>query len=664
MRHCISTREGAPQSGMLRTAAALLLMVAMTATAATPHRLTVDGRRATATIAPTMYGVFFEDINFGADGGLYADMVVNRSFEYPQPLQGWTATGQVAIDTAGAAFERNPHYVRMSAPVHKARLTCLENGGFFGMGVKAGAAYELSLYARSGGEGRLRVELAGAGNAVCAKAEVEVAGRSWQRYVVTLTPTVTDARAHLRLTLTSAAAVEVDHVSLFPADAWHGLRRDLVEALEELKPGVLRFPGGCIVEGTDLQGRYEWKHSVGPVENRPLQENRWSFCAKGRTFPHYYQSYGLGFYEFFLLAEHLGAEPLPVLSCGLACQYQNSDDDPHAHCAVADLQPFIDDALDLIEFANGDASTPWGRLRVEMGHPAPFGLKLVGIGNEQWGPLYAERLAPFVQQIRAKHPDIKVVGSAGPKPDGDRFDEGWREMRRLKVDLVDEHYYRPVDFFLQGATRYDNYDRKGPKVFAGEYACHRKHNGDVAPEAFNSFESALAEAAFMTGLERNADVVEMATYAPLFAHTDGWQWRPDLIWFDNLSVVRTPNYYVQQLFACHAGTHVLPISEGGAAVTGQDSLYATACADRTRGLCIVKVVNTSHAPQELEITLRGVRHAGRCRVTTLSCANDDAINTVDDPRRVVPREAEVEVAGHVLRATMEPRAFSVFVVGE
>ena len=264
----------------------------------------------------------------------------------------------------------------------------------------------------------------------------------------------------------------------------------------------------------------------------------------------YYQSGGLGFYEYFLLSEEVGAEPLPVLSVGLACQFQNRD--PKAHVPVDELQPYIQDALDLIEFANGDTTTTWGKLRAEMGHPAPFNMKFIGIGNEQWGPEYPEHLAPFVAAIRKAYPDIKIVGSSGPDSEGEQFDYLWPEMKRLGADLVDEHFYRNEDWFLNQGNRYDNYDRKGPKVFAGEYACHGKG------KKWNHFNAALLESAFMTNLERNADVVHMATYAPLFAHLEGWQWRPDMIWFDNSDSFRTASYYVQQLYAANKGTNVRP----------------------------------------------------------------------------------------------------------
>jgi len=625
------------------------------------HSFTVETSKKGAEIQPTMYGIFFEDINFGADGGLYAEMVENRSFEFPDHLMGWQTFGNVEVEDDDPAFERNPHYVTLSDAKHAHKHTGIENRGFFGMGIKKDMTYHFSVYGRSAGKGSIRIEIIDSNNEVRAKAEININGKNWKKYTTDLKTDFTDSKAFMRVYLTSKESVDLDHVSLFPDDAWNGLRADLVKDLEDLNPGIFRFPGGCIVEGTDLNSRYEWKNSVGPVENRPLQENRWNYTFPHRLYPNYYQSYGLGFYEFFLLSEKIGAAPLPILSCGLACQFQNADTAKDAHCAVDNLQPFIDDALDLIEFANGATTTKWGKLRADMGHPKPFNLKFIGIGNEQWGPLYPERLEKFLKAIRSKYPDIKIVGSSGPDSDGKMFDYGWKEMRRLKADLVDEHYYRPVDFFLNGATRYDNYDRKGPKVFAGEYACHNTKFDESCAEGKNNFEAALAEAAFMTGLERNADVVHMATYAPLFAHVEGWQWRPDLIWFDNLKSIRSVNYYVQQLYGTYAGTNVLKLTEKNKTVTGNDGLYATACYDSKKGEYIVKIANVAKESKKIDITFKGIKKLGKGNVITLHSDNDMAVNTIEQPDNVVPTQSTVEANGNVLSTELGARTFAVYV---
>jgi alpha-L-arabinofuranosidase len=396
------------------------------------------------------------------------------------------------------------------------------------------------------------------------------------------------------------------------------------------------------------------------VENRPLNENRWHYTFPHRFFPDYFQSYGLGFFEFFQLAEELGADPLPILSCGLACQFQNND--PEAHVKVSELQPYIQDALDLVEFANGDTLTHWGALRAQMGHPAPFHLKYIGIGNEQWGPEYPERLKPFIDALRAAYPQIQIVGSSGPNSEGEQFDYLWPEMKRLKADLVDEHFYRPERWFLAQGNRYDKYDRKGPKVFAGEYACHG------SGKKWNHFHASLMEAAFMTGLERNADVVRMATYAPLFAHVEGWQWRPDMIWFDNLRSVRTCSYYVQQLYSLHRGTHTLSLTMNRLPIsgqTGQDGLFASAVWDAAQQSYILKVVNTSDEPQPFTLQLKGVKQEAlqsEVETITLQALNPDEENTVEEPNRIVPQAGKASLTEGQLSTTIAPNTFTVYTI--
>lgn len=650
---------------LLTIAAAAAL--SLSASAAT-NNLTLKADKPGAPIQPTMYGLFFEDINFGADGGLYAEKIKNRSFEFPQHLMGWKTFGGVELRNDGP-FDRNPHYVRLTSAGHNHKHTGLENEGFVGIGVEKGEKYRFSLWARvpQGGEGRLKVVLADRNthgrSQDLASAKIKVTTTDWQKYTVELTPDQTCAHAVLRVFLRhpDTTAVDLEHLSLFPVDTWkgheNGLRKDLAQKLADIHPGVFRFPGGCIVEGTDLDTRYQWKNTVGPVENRPTIENRWHYTFTHHFFPDYFQSNGLGFYEYFLLSEEIGAEPLPVLNVGLSCQYQN--DRPEDHVAVDSLSPYIQDALDLVEFANGDTTTTWGALRAQMGHPAPFNLKVMGIGNEQWGPEYVERLEPFLAAMRKAHPEIKIVGSTGPDSEGDKFDYLWPEMKRVKADLVDEHFYRPEDWILAQGARYDNYDRKGPKVFAGEYACHMRNKN------WNHFEPALLEAAFMTGLERNADVVHMATYAPLFAHVDAWQWRPDMIWFDNLRSMPTASYYVQQMFATNKGTNVLPLTMDGRPLTGgegQNGLFASATIDKDANQIVVKVANTSKEDQTLNIDITGLKKGKALdggKVLTLH-ADLEAENTLDNPDIVKPVESTVEAAGREFTATVGPSTFAVY----
>ena len=648
---------------------AALALTAGVAVQAQTNELVIQTKKVGAPIQSTMYGLFFEDINYAADGGLYAELVKNRSFEFPQNLMGWKTFGKVSLKDDGP-FEKNPHYVRLAYAGHDHKQTGLDNEGFFGIGVKAGEEYRFSVWARTpeGGEGTIRVELVDTKSMgerqAFATAKLEINSKEWKKYQVILKPEVTHPKGVLRIFLTSKTTVDLEHISLFPVDTWkgheNGMRKDLAQALYDLKPGIFRFPGGCIVEGTEQPDRYYWKNTVGPVENRPLNLNRWQYTFTHRFYPDYYQSYGLGFYEYFLLSEEVGAEPLPILSCGLVCQFQNND--PAAHVAVCDLDSYIQDALDLIEFANGDTNTQWGKLRAEMGHPAPFNLKYIGIGNEQWGPEYPERLEPFLAAIRKAYPDIKVVGSSGPDSEGKQFDYLWPEMKRLKADLVDEHFYRPEKWFLAQGARYDNYDRKGPKVFAGEYACHGKG------KKWNHFHASLLEAAFMTGLERNADIVHMATYAPLFAHVEGWQWRPDMIWFDNLRSVRTCSYYVQQLYGTYKGTNVLTLTMDKKPVTGaegQNGLFASAVTDKNSGEIIVKVANTSDQAQPLTLKLEGMKKnaaltSGRC--IKLTTPNLDEDNTVDHPDNIVPKECALQVSGQQVEVTIEPNTFAVYIL--
>ena len=646
--------------------AALSLGVSVNANAQETDVMVVQANKIGAEIQPTMYGHFLEDINFAADGGLYAELVKNRSFEFPQNLMGWRTFGNVALEDDGP-FERNPHYVRLSPAGHGAKCTGIENEGFFGIGVKAGEGYRFSVWAR-GENQKIRVELVNTASMgesqVMTSDVVEINSREWKKYEMVVTPKETLAKAHLRIYLASDGSVDLEHVSLFPVDTWkgrkNGLRKDLAQALADTKPGVFRFPGGCIVEGTDLATRYNWKNSVGPVENRPLNENRWNYTFQHRLYPDYFQSYGMGFFELFQLAEDMGAEPLPVVNCGLACQYQNNSED--AHVKVEDLGSYVQDALDLIEFANGDTTTEWGRLRAEMGHAAPFNLKFIAVGNEQWGEEYPARLKVFVEAIRKAYPDIKIIGSSGPNSEGSDFEYLWPEMRKLKVDLVDEHFYRPEDWFLASGNRYDNYDRKGPKVFAGEYACHARD------KKWNHFHASLLEAAFLTGVERNADVVHMATYAPLFAHVEGWQWRPDLIWYDNLRSVRSCSWHVQSLYGHNRGTNVVPLTMDKKAVSGQpgqNGLFASAVWDEPSKTYIVKVVNTSDKARKIRLEFKGLKKSaaladGKCLV--FHSDNPDADNTLDNPSLIVPQEKALDVDGHVVETEVGPATFVVYKV--
>ena len=645
-----------------------VLTMAAVLLAAAQNVMTVNTKKLGAAIQPTMYGIFFEDINYAADGGLYGELVKNRSFEFPQSLMGWQAFGNVQLKDDGP-FERCPHYVVLSAPDHKERRTGLVNEGYFGIGVQKGEQYRFSVWAKAPqGTATIRVQLIDEysmrEHQEFVEQKLDVTSAKWQKYTVTLTSPQTLKTAKLRIFLAnSSKPVALEHVSLFPVNTFknreNGMRRDLAQALADLHPGIFRFPGGCIVEGTDLQTRYQWKNSVGPVENRPLNQNRWEHTFDYRYYPDYYQSYGLGFYEFFQLSEDIGAEPLPILSVGLACQYQNWEQES-AHVPQDQLQPYIDDCLDLIEFANGPADSKWGKVRADMGHPAPFNMKYIGVGNEQWGEFYYERLKPFVAAIRAKYPDIKIVGTSGPVPEDVpdntyRFEDGWKAMKAQKADLVDEHYYRDEQWFLTHGLRYDSYDRKGPKVFAGEYACHGKG------KKWNHYEAAILEAAFMTGFERNADIVHMTTPAPLFAHVDGWQWRPDQIWYDQTQMFKTVSYYVQQLYATNAGTNVLSLTMPAtgkkqplpvANLDGQNGLFASAAYDANANEVIVKVANTSKETQPVQLNLTGITTSGIAQTLSLCHQGMDDENSIQRPELITPQQGTVAVTADKKQAVI------------
>ena len=637
-----------------------LALVSCLSLSAQSHMMEVNTKKLGAPVQPTMYGLFFEDINYAADGGLYGELVKNRSFEFPDHLMGWEAFGDFEIKDDGP-FERCPHYLRLRYPGHNERRSGISNNGFFGIGLHKGEDYRFSVWARAPkGEAKIIVQFIDRAtmeeNQQFTSDTITIASTEWKQYEQVIKSPRTIAKGQLRIFLRGKNGVDLEHISLFPVNTFknrkNGMRRDLAQALADENPGLLRFPGGCIVEGVDLKTRYQWKNTIGPVENRPLNENRWEYTFPYRFYPDYFQSYGLGFFEFFQLSEDIGAEPLPVLNVGMACQFQNWNDDS-AHVPYDQLQPYIQDCLDLIEFANGPADSQWGKIRAEMGHPEPFNMKFIGVGNEQWDDLYFKRLEPFVAAIKAKYPNIQIVGTSGPDSEGKMFEKGWEAMKKLKADLVDEHFYRNEDWFLGneagkarygefcGGLRYEHYDRKGPKVFAGEYACHGKNK-----HKWNHYEASILEAAFMTDMERNADVVYMTAYAPLFAHVEGWQWRPDLIWYDNLRMFKSCSYYVQQMYAVNKGTNVLRMTMNKQPIAGQpgqDGLFASSVFDKNTGEVIIKIINTSRQPQPVSVKLVGMKGTRTAEAITLSHNGMDDENTLDNPEKITPKNGTISV---------------------
>jgi alpha-N-arabinofuranosidase len=627
--------------------------------------LEIDATNYQAEIAPTMYGIFFEDINFAADGGLYAELVKNRSFEFILPKMGWlepnsdrhsyNSESGISMVVQQSLKATNTNFLRVQ--VTNAKGYELINEGFRGMGIKKNESYDFSIScANPLGITKIIAEIIDEEKKVIGSTSIEPRSGQWTSYETSFKASATVEKAQLRLRFEGKGSIDIDFVSLFPQDTWKGrkkgLRKDLVRLIDDLNPGFLRFPGGCIVEGRTLERRYQWKKTVGPVADRTSLINRWNTEFNHRLTPDYFQSFGIGFFEYFQLAEDLGAAPLPILGCGMACQFNTGELVP-----MDELGPYIQDALDLIEFANGSKDTPWGKLRYEMGHPEPFNMKYIGIGNEQWGPEYIKRYKEFDKAIKAQYPEIIVVSGSGPFPDGDFFEYGWKELKELNAAIVDEHYYRSPEWFRANADRYDSYDRNGPKVFAGEYAAQSV--AIASPENENNWDCALSEAAFMTGIERNADLVTMTSYAPLMAHTEGWQWKTDLIWFNNLTSYGTPSYYVQKMYGQNAGTQLLHTVLNGEKAIGQENLYASAVFDEKTNEIIVKVVNTSTNTNKIKIDLKGRSVEPQIVTETLAYPELDAVNSIAFPSKISTKIAEQPWNTKANRITLAAQSFTV-----
>lgn len=645
-------------------------LLSLSGSASFAQTITLSVNKPQAAVQPTMWGIFFEDINFSADGGIYAELVKNRSFEFSQPLMGWKETGKkgagnILIVNRGNDNPANPRFAHITVQAGDSSYG-LYNEGFRGMGFKKDGRYNFSFRARNtAGNPTGKLILVDEKGANIGETTIPSPGKEWKQYTAVVTASATVAKGGLQLLFSGNGSLDIDMVSLFPEDTWKqrpgGLRKDLVQLLADLHPGFVRFPGGCIVEGRDLANRYQWKKTVGKVEDRTLIVNRWNTEFAHRAPGDYFQSYGLGFYEYFQLSEDLGAAPLPILNCGMACQFNTGE-----VAADDDVSRYIQDAIDLIEFANGGTETKWGKLRAEMGHPKPFNLQMLGVGNEQWDSQYIARYQRFEQELKAKHPEIKLVSSVGPFSSGERFEYLWSKLRPSKADFVDEHYYMPPEWFLKNSNRYDKYDRKGPKIFAGEYAAHikvSKENDNEKGETRNTWESALAEAAFMTGLERNADVVQMSSYAPLLAHVEAWQWRPDLIWFDNLRSVGTPNYYVQQLFANNKGTHTIPVTVNNLPLTGQEGIYASATIDQQSRKILLKIVNTTGKPANYKLALTGAVTTGNAATQQVLTAKDKGdFNSLDNPGVVKPVEQPLKAAKSNVDVSLAANSLNVITI--
>lgn len=507
--------------------------------------LTQSGKK----ISTDLIGAFFEDINYAADGGLYAELVQNRSFEYYKvknaemdPLTAWSLTtagkamADMQVETVKPLNDNNTKYLKVN--ISKAGNVVVKNSGFNGIPLLGGKKYRFSVYLRS--EGKFKkpvvVSLLTDQGDVLASATIVSVTDQWKKYAFELAPTAGCENASLTLSTAGKGILCMDMVSLFPENTFknreNGMRQDLAQAIADMKPRFLRFPGGCITHGAGNDNAYRWKNTVGDVAQRKANWNLWG----------YHQTYGLGFYEYFQYCEDIGAKPLPVLPMGISCQFRDREIIP-----MEQMGPWVQDAIDLVEFANGAVTTKWGKVRADMGHPKPFGLEYVCVGNEEDDiPAFRERFLLFEAAMKKNCPDIKVLGTSGVAASGRHFDSLWAFSKENKVYGVDEHYYMGPNWFLNNNHRYDSYDRNGPKVFMGEYA---SQNDLLA--------NAIAEAAFLTGAERNADIIQFACYAPLLCREKNNQWHPDLIRFDNTRIAKTASYYVQQAYGQNAGDSYL-----------------------------------------------------------------------------------------------------------
>lgn len=646
-----------------------------------PVRVIIDTDHPSHTVSPTLHGIFFEDINYGADGGLYAELVQNRSFEHREHEFAWgtvsrNAQGTLTIGTENPLNRKNPHYAHLDVREPGDGFG-LANYGYGGITLRSGEKYWVSLRARSDKAAGLRIVLEDDTGRSLGKAEFGELSADWKSYETTVTASGNASAGRLVVLATTAGRTDIDVVSLFPEATFqhrrNGLRADLAQILADLKPAFVRFPGGCIVEGNDLPNRYQWKDTIGDIAERPQNWNRWQTAIKRSPAPQYYQTYGLGFFEYFQFCEDIGAEPVPILNCGMACQYESKQLVP-----VGELDPFVQDALDLIEFANGPITSKWGAKRAALGHPEPFHLKYLGVGNEQWGQEYFERYAIFSHALKAAYPEIKLVSGAGPGVDDKSWQLAWEKFRGgTTADVVDEHYYRPPQWFLENATRYDRQDRNGPKVFAGEFAAHET-------EGRSTLRAAVSEAAFMTGLLRNSDLVTMSSYAPLLARAGASQWAPDLIWFDNARVFGTPSYHVQALFSRNRPSRLLPVTVEGESVNlpplpekavatygavalppyksaSIPPLYVAAGIDEKAAEVVLFLVNPFAEARAASIQLASAKTTPRRgRAVVLTSSSGDDVNTFAEPRNVFPKEEEVSTSNDgVVRHTLPPYSLTV-----
>ena len=651
------------KNNLIRTIAALTLFSGALCAQAQKVKAPSGGKK----ISNELIGIFFEDISSSADGGLCAELIQNGGFEYSQVERNeWSSgsfwsmlrpghsAGLIETRTDSPLTEQTPHYMRVYAEKvgHYSDFdgwtgVGIENTGYDGIPLKAGAKYDFSLFMR-GDAMKIRVALVGEKRKVIAETELQNEGKSWKKYSYTFTAAEDCANARLYLLLLDKGTVDFDMVSLMPQDTYkgHGLRKDLAQALEDLKPKFVRFPGGCIVHGggDGFWDTYRWKKTIGPMEQRTGLKNCWG----------YHQSFGLGYYEYFQLCEDLGAQPLPILPVGVSCQGVNGGwgmkEQAQTALPMSEMDEWVDEALDLIEWANGDVTTTWGKKRAEQGHPAPFNLKYLGLGNEEKiTPEFEERFKYIYDRVRAKHPEIVIVGTAGPgshhgNPD---YENGWRFAQQIDLPIIDEHYYEPRDYFYNNQHNYDNYPRdRKTKVYLGEYASKDKKLTD-----------ALAEALYLMGIERNADVVVMTSYAPLFAKKNHLSWNPDLIYFDNHDLFLTCSYYVQQFFGLSSGDYYY----GDVIKVDDDKFLGQSCVLNTeKGELYLKMCNATADTKQAAVNLSKFKKLPKtAKITVLKGQPMDENNFEQQP--IKPQTSSLDIQKK-MTIDMEPYSFSMVTI--
>ncbi len=647
-----------------------LQAVALAATLGSPLNMSAQKMKAPIggkEISKDLIGIFFEDISYSADGGLYAELVQNGSFEYnPTERDGWGAgtawrfmrpghsLGYITPMMANPIHENNPTYMRL----HIERVghyydfngwtgVGMRNDGFDGIAVKAGAKYDFSVFLRNvdAKNKDMRIVLVGEKDAVLGEATITADSKDWKKYTAEITSNADCEHANLQVLCLTTGDVDVDMVSLMPQDTYngHGLRKDMVEALKGLEPKFMRFPGGCVIHGggDGFWDTYRWKTTIGPKEQRRGLKNTWG----------YHQSMGLGYYEYFQLCEDLGMDALPILPCGVSCQGTNGGWGMRTQAQdavpMSEMDEWVQDALDLIEWANGDVNTTWGKKRAEAGHPKPFGLKYLGIGNEEKiTPEFEERFKYIYNIVRKKHPEIIIVGTAGPgshkgNPD---FDNGWRIAEETDLAILDEHYYEPKEYFINNQANYDNYPRdRKTKVYLGEYAAKDR-----------KLQDALAEALYLLGVERNGDVVAMTSYAPLFAKKHHESWNPDLIYFDNSNVILTCSYYVQQMFGTTAGNYYYG---DVATIKGGDKYQGTSCVLNTeKRELYIKLVNAAGEAKDASIDLSRFKIKSKATITTMSGQPEQ--QNYFDAQPVAPVTKDIKMSKK-MTLSVEPYSCSV-----